>query len=54
MEGQARSQPAISRVPLEERIRTCRPAIVRQPRSEHESAEEKAAGQDGNIIRGED
>ncbi|MFF9147464.1 hypothetical protein ACF1BN_21665 [Streptomyces sp. NPDC014861] len=53
MEGQAPSQPATRRVSLNGRVRTCRPAIVRQTRTEPAN-EEKSAGQDWNIIRGED
>ncbi|MFC9343669.1 hypothetical protein ACFT0G_32435 [Streptomyces sp. NPDC057020] len=53
MEGQAVTQPATSRLPLFGRVRTCRPAIVRQTRTER-ADEEKPASQDWNIIRGED
>ncbi|MGW6540117.1 hypothetical protein ACWGBV_12925 [Streptomyces sp. NPDC055051] len=53
MEGQAPAQSATSRVSLEGRVRTCRPAIVRRTRTER-ADEEKSAGQDWNIIRGED
>ncbi|MEU7696717.1 hypothetical protein [Streptomyces sp. NPDC039028] len=53
MEGQATTQPATRRVPLDGRVRTCRPAIARQTRTER-ADEEKQAGQDWNIIRGED
>ncbi|WP_329286260.1 hypothetical protein [Streptomyces sp. NBC_00691] len=51
MEGQAAAQPAGSRVPLDERVRTCRPAIVRQPQTDEATGERKP---DWNIIRGED
>ncbi|MGW6414821.1 hypothetical protein [Streptomyces sp. NPDC055055] len=53
MEGQAVTQAATSRVPLDGRVRTCRPAVVRQARTER-ADEEKPTGQDWNIIRGED
>ncbi|MFI9115360.1 hypothetical protein [Streptomyces venezuelae] len=54
MEGQAVTQPATSHVPLDERVRTCRPAIVRQTRIEGARGEKKMDGPDWNIIRGED
>ncbi|MFF7296156.1 hypothetical protein [Streptomyces sp. NPDC008265] len=53
MEGQAVTQSATSRVPPDERVRTCRPAIVRQTRT-GDATGEKPAGADWNIIRGED
>ncbi|WP_329274193.1 hypothetical protein [Streptomyces sp. NBC_00691] len=53
MEGQAVTQPATSRVSLDGRVRTCRPAVVRQTRTDR-ADEENPASQDWNIIRGED
>ncbi|MFD5769064.1 hypothetical protein ACFWIN_25020 [Streptomyces sp. NPDC127049] len=54
MEGQAATQPTIIRVPLDERVRTCRPATVRQTRPDEAACENKSADPDWNIIRGED
>ncbi|MEU2509727.1 hypothetical protein ABZ621_34195 [Streptomyces sp. NPDC007863] len=54
MEGQAATQPATSRVPLDERVRTCRAATVRQTRTDESAGEEGSADPDWNIIRGED
>ncbi|GAA0300260.1 hypothetical protein GCM10010302_43550 [Streptomyces polychromogenes] len=54
MEAQAAAEPVTSRVPLDEGVRTCRPAIVRQTRTEGADSQETPAGPDWNIIRGED
>ncbi len=53
MERQAETQPVTSRIPLDEGVRTCRPAVVR-PRPEDADGQEAPAAPDGNIIRGED
>ncbi|MEU6311688.1 hypothetical protein [Streptomyces sp. NPDC047014] len=54
MNGKALNQPATHRVPPEEEARTCRPAIVRQTRTEEPTDEKKPGNPDWNIIRGED
>ncbi|MEE1813790.1 hypothetical protein PUR59_01910 [Streptomyces sp. SP18ES09] len=53
MEGQVLTQPGTRRVPLDEKVRTCRPAILSQARIAR-ADEEKSADPDWNIIRGED
>ncbi|MFI8101110.1 hypothetical protein [Streptomyces sp. NPDC086023] len=62
METQADTQPISSHIPAEERVRTCRPAVVRRagppggavrPRPGIRS-EAPADGPEWNIVRGED
>lgn len=54
MEDQAATQPVTSRVSLDEGVRTCRPAIIRQTLPDGVDSEGTPTPPDGNIIRGED
>ncbi|MFF7441795.1 hypothetical protein [Streptomyces sp. NPDC008122] len=54
MEARAAVQPNTQRVTLDESVRTCRPAIVPQTRSDDADGEEASAAPDWNIVRGED
>ncbi|WP_185910931.1 hypothetical protein [Streptomyces sp. WAC07149] len=56
METQADTQPIRSHIAADERVRTCRPAIVRPRRSpgSDEPRSETASGAEWNIVRGED
>ncbi|MFJ8207659.1 hypothetical protein [Streptomyces sp. NPDC096033] len=54
MEAQAAPQPVTSHASRDEGIRTCRPAIVPQARSDGAEGEGTPNAPDSNIIRGED
>ncbi|GAA3385277.1 MULTISPECIES: hypothetical protein [Streptomyces] len=56
MASQADTQPIRSRIAADERVRTCRPAVVSPPRPRgcDDPRPETVSGPEWNIVRGED